>query len=206
MRKLISLLVVLGMMFVAAGCNDTPIENVGVSGGAEQWTEHKVGAIIDYHNNGAAGANYSVGTYEGEGVDWMNGYAGADGYATAEKFQGTNFREATATTGSSSYAGIEGANGSGTVTVMGEGGVGHNTYLAGNTGGHTWGSAAYGYAGEDSGNVGSHCCCSYGPTVSGSGMATTSGKTYRNNIPNGVASHAVSSSYAYSSGGGSLPQ
>ena len=92
------------------------------------------------------------------------------------------------------------------VTVRGEGTVGHHTFLSPNgaTGGQTWGSATYSYAGEDSGNIGSHHYYSHGPDVNGNGMATTYGKTWRNAIPNGVASHAVSSSYAHSSGGGSL--
>jgi len=174
-----------------------PPVNVAVEGAAQQVTGYGVGGT----NNNAGGWSFSEGTYKGEARGWLNGYADADGMTIAIVWGGPDIRQAGAFTNSASFANLSGGCGDGTVTVTGFGSVGHNTYLAGDTGGSTYGVATYGYGGERWGHTGGYC----EPSIAGNGLATTWGSTSRGTLPNGVTSHAESISHAYSSGGGSLP-
>jgi len=207
MRKLLSLFIVFGMLFVASPVLAGWGSNVETSDyAAIDVFQLKHGS--PYAGNWAGGSGFGEALATGTGYKWMSSEAGANGSQKAVLRGGSNYREATATTTTSSYGNVLGKAGWGEVDVWGAGIAQHATYLPGNTGGGTHGMASYGYEGGNQGLTADftiwRCHISFGPGAEGSGLATTYGKAWRNPVTNGVASHAVSSSYAYSSGGGSL--
>ena len=184
MRKLISLLVVLGMLFVASSAFGWGMVNV--DGSATQINTY----VIDHGSNFAGGYNITTGAYEAAGFFLAGGVATADGQTRAVVNYGCNSRSAIAYTHGESAA-LAGALGTTGTSVDGEGFVEHGTYLPGNTGGSTYGSAGFTYGASNSGYLLSYS--------QGSGTAITGGTVTRNWIPNGVVAHAVSGSFAMAS-------
>ena len=220
MKKFLSLISIVALMVVFAmpamaggwgwGWGNSPDYNVHVDGQAYRQSTFETNGNRNY----AGGSNNSYGYYNGNGTDGIWGTAGANGTVIADKARGENWRAAGAISRSSSGAEMGGAkgplcglfsSGSGDVSVSGFGDAYHRTNLRGGTGGWTTGYAAYTYEGSDHGNIGNvFGYQSYGPDISGSGLAATGGAVWRTSTPNSASSHAYSGSYAVSSGGGIL--
>jgi len=194
MKKVLSLLVVLGMLFVAGNAfawNWDP--NVTAQGSAMATTDYSVGGQL----NNAGGWSYGAGSYDATGLFVAYGTSDADSTTKAFVNGGFNWRSAAACTHSSSDA-FGFTFGLVTTTVAGGGEVAHNTNLGTLNGGSTGGYAAYSYGSTNHG-----CLIGYN---SGSGAAMTAGHVSRSHILGGMTAHAASTSFAYSTGGGSLTQ
>jgi len=192
MRKLISLLIVLGMLFVAGPAFGWSF-NVTAQGDALAETSYSVGG----QNNNAGGYSYGQADYNATGLFIAFGIADGDSQTHAWVGGGSNWRAAAACTKSESSA-FGATLGVVRTGVSGFGNVSHNTQLGNGNGGYTGGYAAYSYGD-------SNRSCLLGHTA-GNGGAMTAGYVTRSHVPNGTTSHAVSISVAYSSGGGSLVQ
>jgi len=196
MKKVLSLLVVLGMLFVASnafarGWNP----NVTVQGFAEAHTNYYINTN-DF--NFAGGGSYGAGDYKATGYLGAIGNADANSTTRGWVGDGQNWRGAAAYTKSDSEA-FGGTLGVVNTGVEGGGLAEAGTRMApqGN-GGSTYAMGAYSYQNDNA-----SCLLGYSQ---GNGGAIAGGYVVRNNIGNGITSHAVSGSLAYSSGGGNLPQ
>lgn len=224
MRKLISLLIVLGMLFVASSAfawggwwscpeyNTVAQDSVGLN----------INEAVGDSNNGiiAVGGNYSnVG---GEGYVnnplWDPERYQLTAIATAnidfdpdKIIKSANYRYVGSSLQLYSYGELRNTqptfccdNGEGDVSVGGGGDLFHSSYLSGNSGGWTGGHAAAVYEAYDEGDTGNFLgFIQYGPEAGGCVTLTTYGTISRTNLPHGGLSlTALSVTTAASTGGG----
>ena len=204
MRKLLSLLIVLVMLFVAGPA----LADTAVGGDAYRWTELYQG-WHPYLLPEASGFNDSYGSYEGT----IAGFAKADGGVDVKAWKGYHTGNAKALTWSTSSAGVVGP---GVAKVEGFGVAAHYTTFQSQfpttlppadqlitSGGWTTGYAAYSYKDRDRSRDDD---CLY---TSGGGLAYTEGGVSRSTTfyhsGRMAESHAWSVSFAISTGGGSIP-